>query len=714
MKTNELTNYLSELSKTKETFIKSDTTDNITVAKNVSMKILWPFKYNNCVYYIYRNSPGDFQWHEFSDNIRPITQSEWLEKLNLAANETKFELELNFEPYFEKNSTSNQIGNGYNNLLTLITEKIKHDPELIYTLLAEKNKNNIFFKNITNLKDLKSELENAQNSNKLGTFFTSVKNSDNNISTLLNLINNPSLDSLEYFLDYFPLVTNVLLLSVHGWFAQKDVLGKPDTGGQVVYILDQVKAIESCLTQMLENTGVVPQIIIGTRLIPDAENTSCNIETENVQNTEHCKIMRVPFKSNEKLVNNWVSRFKIWPYLESFCDDFITTLKTQDFEPDYIAGNYSDGNFAAFLLNRHFKNSVNSSVAHALEKSKYEFAEVKWRELEEEYSFSKQFIADLIAMNNSDFVISSTQQEISGTTEKPGQYESHLCFALPGLAKIENGVDIHSNRFNILPPGVDNNYFYPSKGVLNQKVEELLFESSSQFTKGSFAEPEKPVLFSMARLDKIKNITGLVQSYKDSKVLQEKYNLLLIAGKLSTERTNDAEEKHQIDQMHKLIDSNNLDNKVRWLELNLDKVETGDVYRIIASRNGVFVQPALYEAFGLTILEAMSSNLPVIATQYGGPSEIITENKSGFFIDVKSPEKFTSQLEEAALKLLNVQLYETITAEALKKVQSIYNWKNHAKKQLKMAALYRLATLSNKANHNARKSYCNLVKKSFF
>ena len=44
--------------------------------------------------------------------------------------------------------------------------------------------------------------------------------------------------------------------------------------------------------------------------------------------------------------------------------------------------------------------------------------------------------------------------------------------------------------------------------------------------------------------------------------------------------------------------------------------------RCIADSRGVFVQPALYEAFGLTVIEAMASGLPTFATsRCGGGGE---------------------------------------------------------------------------------------------
>lgn len=53
------------------------------------------------------------------------------------------------------------------------------------------------------------------------------------IRHLLHLLEAPNASSLENFLGRIPLVFNVVILTPHGYFAQENVLGYPDTGGQV-------------------------------------------------------------------------------------------------------------------------------------------------------------------------------------------------------------------------------------------------------------------------------------------------------------------------------------------------------------------------------------------------------------------------------------------------------------------------------------------------
>lgn len=53
------------------------------------------------------------------------------------------------------------------------------------------------------------------------------------IQLLLDLLEAPDPCTLETFLGKIPMVFNVVIMSPHGYFAQDNVLGYPDTGGQV-------------------------------------------------------------------------------------------------------------------------------------------------------------------------------------------------------------------------------------------------------------------------------------------------------------------------------------------------------------------------------------------------------------------------------------------------------------------------------------------------
>jgi sucrose synthase len=82
-------------------------------------------------------------------------------------------------------------------------------------------------------------------------------------------------------------------------------------------------------------------------------------------------------------------------------------------KPDLIIGNYSDGNLVATLL-AHKLGVTQCTIAHALEKTKYPSSDLYWKKFDPQYHFSCQFTTDLIAMNFTDFIITSTFQEIAG------------------------------------------------------------------------------------------------------------------------------------------------------------------------------------------------------------------------------------------------------------------------------------------------------------
>ena len=122
------------------------------------------------------------------------------------------------------------------------------------------------------------------------------------MQTLLDLVGEPTDELLEKFISRvpMPLISKIAIISPHGWFGQTNALGKPDTGGQVIYILDQVRALEKHLqsgTCALPDWKSMPKIIVLTRLIPEAQDTTCNQRLEKIFNTENGWILRVPFET---------------------------------------------------------------------------------------------------------------------------------------------------------------------------------------------------------------------------------------------------------------------------------------------------------------------------------------------------------------------------------------------------------------------------------
>jgi len=430
-----------------------------------------------------------------------------------------------------------------------------------------------------------------------------------------------------------------------------------------------------------------------TRLIPNAEGTTCNVPREKVHGSENCWILRVPFHdSSGEVVPHWISRFQIWPYLETFAEHAKSLVVTELLgKPDLIIGHYSDGNLVAYRLADDL-GVTHCAAVHALEKTKYLFSDMRWADMEEAYRFSLQFSADIIAYNSADLIITSSYREIAGTNVEMGMFESYETFSMPGLFRVLSGMDPQLARYNIVPPGASEQYFFPyteqSRRVetVTKKLEDLLFGTEpSADALGHFEDPHLPPIFAMSRMDKVKNLSGFVEMYAKRTTLQEKANLIILSSILDASKSKDKEEIEQINRIHQLIEEYNLEGHVRWIAARLDKVETGEVYRIIADHRGVFAQPALMETFGLTVIEAMSCGLPVVVTCFGGPAEIVIPGQSGEVENPNDHEAFAAALERV---LYDPSVWENRSHAGIARVHEAFNWSVHAKNILRLANVY--------------------------
>ena len=70
------------------------------------------------------------------------------------------------------------------------------------------------------------------------------------------------------------------------------------------------------------------------------------------------------------------------------------------------------------------------------------------------------------------------------SNDRPGQYENHAAFTLPGLYRVVSGINVFDPKFNIASPGADQTVYFPNtekQKRLTQfrpAIEELLFSKA--------------------------------------------------------------------------------------------------------------------------------------------------------------------------------------------------------------------------------------------
>ncbi len=225
--------------------------------------------------------------------------------------------------------------------------------------------------------------------------------------------------------------------------------------------------------------------------------------------------------------------------------------------------------------------------------------------------------------------------------ESVGQYESYQAFTMPGLYRVVEGIDVYDPKFNIVSPGADLDIYFPYTETarrltgLHPDLEEMLYSAEFEGAIGQLEDRSKPILFSMARLDAVKNLTGVAEWYGACERLRKLVNLVIVGGVIDPEMTVDREEQDECRKMHGIIEKYQMKGDFRWIIAQKNRVRNGELYRYICDTHGAFVQPALYEAFGLTVVEAMTCGLPTFATRNGGPAgkTNYTSFKFKFFLE---------------------------------------------------------------------------------
>ena len=432
-----------------------------------------------------------------------------------------------------------------------------------------------------------------------------------------------------------------LHLHLHGLIRSNSLeLGRDsDTGGQTQYVLELVKS--------LANTSEVAQVDLVTRLIKDSKVNNCySKEREFID--PGAQILRFQFGPNK-----YLRKELLWPYLDELTQNLIQHYQKYENKPNYIHAHYADAGYVGVRLSQVLKVPF-IFTGHSLgreKKRKLLETGLKINQIEKLYFISKRINAEEEALKYADIVVTSTKQE------SEYQYSQYHSFSF--------------EKSSVIAPGVDHNKFHHVHSTTEtSEIDNLMIP----FLKDS----RKPPLLAISRAVRRKNIPSLVEAYGRSDKLKRKTNLILVLGCRDNTSKLDSQQRDVFQKIFEMIDKYNLYGKVAYPKKH-SPANIPALYRWAASRAGVFVNPALTEPFGLTLLEASSCGLPIIATDDGGPKEIHSKCENGLLVDVSDINKLKVALEKG---ISNNSQWKLWSSNGIEGVHRHFSWDTHVRNYL--------------------------------
>ncbi|KAH7573018.1 hypothetical protein JRO89_XS03G0051800 [Xanthoceras sorbifolium] len=509
----------------------------------------------------------------------------------------------------------------------------------------------------------------------------------------------------------------IVLISLHGLVRGENMeLGRDsDTGGQVKYVVE--------LSRALANMPGVYRVDLFTRQISSPEiDWSYGEPTEmltagsedadgnEVGESSGAYIIRIPFGPRDK----YLRKELLWPYIQEFVDGALAHILNmskvlgeqigggQPVWPYVIHSHYADAGDSAALLSGAL-NVPMVLTGHSLGRNKLEQLLKQGRQSKEDinstYKIMRRIEAEELSLDAAELVITSTKQEIE---EQWGLYDGFDVKLEKVLrARGRRGVNCHGRympRMVVIPPGMDF-----SNVVVQEEAPEVEGElaalvgnnndgSSPKAVPTIWSElmrfltnPHKPMILALSRPDPKKNITTLLKAFGECRPLRELANLTLIMGNRDDIEEMSGGNASVLTTVLKMIDKYDLYGQVAYPKHHRQS-DVPDIYRLAAKTKGVFINPALVEPFGLTLIEAAAHGLPMVATKNGGPVDIHRALNNGLLVDPHDEEA----IADALLKLVSEKnLWHDCRKNGWKNIH-LFSWPEHCRTYLTRVAACRM------------------------
>jgi glycosyltransferase involved in cell wall biosynthesis len=182
---------------------------------------------------------------------------------------------------------------------------------------------------------------------------------------------------------------------------------------------------------------------------------------------------------------------------------------------------------------------------------------------------------------------------------------------------------VPDEKVKVIYEGYDKNYLFP-----DCLVDGRVPDSQEKFKIQNY----KPYLLFVGRLEKRKNIEGIIAAFE---IMKEKHKIphkLVLAGKPGYGWEDIAEKIDNSKYKKDIIQTGFIDEAEKWK---------------LFQEADIFLFPTFYEGFGLPILEAQASGVPVISSNVSSLPEVAGEG--ALYVSPGEP----SPLSEVVNKLVN-------------------------------------------------------------
>jgi sucrose-phosphate synthase len=456
----------------------------------------------------------------------------------------------------------------------------------------------------------------------------------------------------------------VQLFSIHGLIRGEDPeLGRDaDTGGQVKYVLE--------LARCLGAHPAVARVDLITRLIQD--KAVADIYNQKIEPlSEKARIVRIQCGGRR-----YIRKELLWSHLDEFVDKTLKFIKVDVGRiPDVLHGHYADGGYVARELANifgvPFLFTGHSMGRHKKEKLLTEGLDPD--EINRRYHIDYRIGVEEKVIRDAEQVITSTAHEIDK------QYALYDNFS--------------AGSFNVIPPGIDVEIFHPYyyaqldvdlESEVSRQARLVLLNELNRF----WVAPDKPFILALCRPDQRKNISGLITAYAEDKELQAIANLAIFAGIRKDIGLMEENERTVLTEMLLQMDRYDLYGKLAIPKKHNFSTEVPELYRLCATSHGVFVNPALVEPFGLTLIEAASCGLPIVATNDGGPTDIIGNCRNGILVDPSDSKDIARACRNI---LIDRETWDRFSRNGINGVRAHYVWRSHCEQTIELIEKARAA-----------------------